>query len=220
VSSRERKRTARRKRKARSAPEPEPSDSRNRSDTERGLDLAEPGGDAGAGSSADVGAGSPADLAMAAESAGVSRSELKNRAARERLEPLEEGERPLVVTIGAAVSLLIAASIVIAWLAGVEVRVGNTDVEREPNLFQVLPPAILFAVMGVGMLRARYWAVLGFQAIMAIIMIGAMITLITATSVFQAVSLALVLAIAGALFWFTVKALARIQMPSPGDRTR
>ena len=67
------------------------------------------------------------------------------------------------------------------------------------------------------MLGSRYWAVLGFQAIMAIIMIGAFITLIAAGSVFQAISTLLVLAIAATLFWFTVKALARIQMPSPGE---
>src|SRR6185503_9560359 len=124
--------------------------------------------------------------------------ELKNRAAREQLEPLEEGERPLVVTIGAVLSLAIAISIVVAWLAGVEVQVGNTDIEERPSAFQVFPPAILFAVMGIGMLRSRYWAVL----------------------VFQAISTFLVLTIAGTLFWFTVKALARIQMPSPGERTR
>ncbi|MCB0876105.1 MAG: hypothetical protein R2718_05910 [Solirubrobacterales bacterium] len=159
---------------------------------------------------------SPADLAAAAE-VPASRSEARNEAARERLVPLEEGERPLVVTIGAVLSLLIALSIVGAWIAGVEVQVGNTDIEERPSAFQVFPPAILFAVMGLGMLRARYWAVLGFQAIMAIIMIGAFITLIAATSVFQAVSTFLVLAIAGTLFWFTVKALARIQMPAPGD---
>jgi uncharacterized membrane protein len=95
--------------------------------------------------------------------------------------------------------------------------VGNTDIEERPSAFQVFPPAILFTVMGFGMLRARYWAVLGFQAIMAIIMIGAFITLIAATSIFQALSTFLVLAIAATLFWFTVKALARIQMPSPGE---
>jgi hypothetical protein len=53
---------------------------------------------------------------------------------------------------------------------------------------------------------------------MAIIMIGSFLTLIAATSVFQAISTFLVLAIAGAFFWFTVKALARIQMPEPRGR--
>ena len=209
MSSRERKRAERRKRKDRSAGtgevEAEAGPAENPDDPA-------PAGDAASGS----GPTSPADLAAAAEPP-ISRSELKNQAAREELVPLEEGERPLVVTIGAVLSLVIALSIVVAWLAGVEVQVGNTDIEERPSAFQVFPPAILFAVMGVGMLRSRYWAVLGFQAIMAIIMIGAFITLIAATSVFQALSTFLVLAIAATLFWFTVKALARIQMPSPGE---
>ena len=203
MSSRERKRAERRKRKDRSvAGGAEPGSS-----ADEATDAASDDGDAPT---------SPADLAAAAEPT-VSRSERKNQAAREELDPLEEGERPLVVTIGAVLSLLIALSIVVAWLAGVEVQVGNTDIEERPSAFQVFPPAILFAVMGFGMLRSRYWAVLGFQAIMAIIMIGAFITLIAATSIFQALSTFLVLAIAATLFWFTVKALARIQMPSPGE---
>ena len=211
MSSRERKRAERRKRKGRAAaPGAEPeSESSFRSNDERNLEVDDANGAPGPSTS-------PADLAAAAEPP-LSRSEQRNQAVREELVPLEEGERPLVVTIGAVLSLLIAVSIVVAWLAGVEVQVGNTDIEERPSAFQVFPPAILFAVMGVGMFRARYWAVLGFQAIMAIIMIGAFITLIAATSIFQALSTFLVLAIAATLFWFTVKALARIQMPSPGE---
>jgi len=197
VSSRGRKRSERRKRKERGTP------------SAAAARVGEASGDD---------ATSPAELAAAAEARGASRSEIKDEIARAQLEPLAEGERPLVVTIGAALSLAIALSIVIAWLAGAEVQVGNTDVEEHPSAFQVFPPAILFAVMGIGMLRRRYWAVLGFQAIMAIIMIGAFIALIAATSVFAAASTLLVLAIAATLFWFTVKALARIQMPSPGER--
>jgi len=208
VSNRERRRAARRKRKARSGTGPTAPEPSERSGIERNPDRT--------GSEAVT--DSPVDLSAAAEARGISRSELKNEIARDQLEPLAEGERPLVVTIGAILSLLIATSIVVAWLAGVEVQVGNTDVEEHPSAFQVFPPAILFAVMGVGMLRCRYWAVLGFQAIMAIIMIGAFIALISATSVFAAVSTLLVLAIAATLFWFTVRALARIQMPSPGGR--
>ena len=158
------------------------------------------------------------DIAARAEAAGVSRSELRNQQAREELEPLAEGERPGVVTIGAVVSFLIAASIVGGWIAGVEVDVRGSDVDERPNPLQVFPPAILFAVMGWGMMRSRYWAVLGFEAIMAILMVGSFITLIAATSVFKAISALLVLVAAGALFWFTVKALARIQMPEQAER--
>jgi len=207
VSSRDRKRADRRKRKDRSAARPAAEESGK-------LD------DSGETTASAAGDPSPTDLAAEAEARGVTKSEIRNERAREELEPLEEGERPLVVTIGAVLSILIAASILIAWLAGVKVQVGNTDINERPSAFQVFPPAILFAVMGYGMMRARYWAVLGFQAIMAIIMIGAFLTLIAATSIFQAVSTAVVLVGAGALFWFTVKALARIQMPEPGGRSQ
>jgi len=199
MSNRERRRSERRKRKERSASRP-------------GAEAPGPDDDLRPAGAADP---SPVDLAAEAEARGVSRSELRNERARSALEPLARGERPLVVTLGAVLSALIAASIVIAWLAGVEVRVGNTDVSERPSAFQVFPPAILFAVMSYGMFRARYWAVLGFQAIMAIIMIGSFLTLIAATSAFQAISTFLVLAVAAAFFWFTVKALARIQMPEP-----
>jgi hypothetical protein len=148
------------------------------------------------------------DIAAEAEQHGISRSELKDRAARERLEPLAAGERPRVVTIGAVISALIAAVTVGAWLAGAEVN------GERPNVVQTFAPSILFAVMAYGMWRARYWAVLGFQAVMAILMVGGFLTLISATTLASALTPALVIAGAGALFWFTVKALARIQMPS------
>jgi hypothetical protein len=199
VSSRERKRADRRKRKQRAAaaPEPEPADAGREEAAEPTLE----------------------DIAAAADAQDVSRSEARNAEARARLEPLAEGERPTVVTVGAVISALIAASILIGWLAGAKVDVkGSTLDERPQFLSQVLPPAILFSIMAWGMWRARYWAVLGFEAIMAIIMIGAGLTLIAATSAFKAISAVLVLAAAGALFWFTVKALARIQMPTPADR--
>jgi hypothetical protein len=204
MSSRERKRAERRKRKQRSAEgevEEPPA----------------PLGEGDAPAAANGTGGTIEDIAAAAEP-GISRSEARNRQARAELEPLGDGERPRVVTIGAVVSFVICASILIGWVAGAKVQVVNSDLSERPNPLQVFPPAILFAVMGYGMLKARYWAVLGFEAIMAILMVGAFITLVAATSVFKAVSAAAVLIAAGALFWFTVKALARIQMPEQTER--
>ncbi len=207
MSSRDRKRAERRKRKQRSGSSA----------------LGAPGEVAGPSdfdANGDATAETVEDLAAEAEARGVSRSELRNEQAREELEPLPEGERPRVVTIGAVISMLIALSILIGWLAGAKVQVVGTDLSERPNPFQVFPPAILFAVMSFGMWRARYWAVLGFEAIMAILMVGSFITLIAATSVFKAISSGLVLIAAGALFWFTVKALARIQMPTQAGDLR
>ena len=209
MSSRDRKRVERRKRKQRGAgPIPE-----------REREQAALGGEPSASAAAANGhAETVEDVAAEAERRGISRSELRNERAREELEPLAEGERPTIVTIGVVISVAIAASIVIAWLAGAKVDVRGSNLDQRPNPFQVFPPALLFAIMAWGMWRSRYWAVLGFEAIMAIIMVGSFITLVAATSVFKAISAGLVLIAAGLLFWFVVKALARIQMPEPGER--
>ena len=141
---------------------------------------------------------------------GYARAEERNQAAREALEPLAKGERPLVVTIGAAISALIAISIVIGYLAGTEV-----DGER-PQLVQVLAPALLTGMMAWGMWRARYWAVLGFQLILVFLIFSAVFGLAAAGRERRPRSSppSLLLAVAGTFFFFMVKAMARIQMPS------
>ena len=141
---------------------------------------------------------------------GYAKAEVRNREAREALDPLAEGERPTVVTIGAAVSALLALSILGGYLAGAEV-----DGEK-PRLAQVLAPALLMGIMAWGMWRARYWAVLGFMTVMLILILVCSLGLVTATALPQAIGNAAVVAIASTLFFFTIKALARIQMPQPG----
>ncbi len=140
---------------------------------------------------------------------GYARAEERNREAREALEPLAEGERPLVVTIGAVVSALVAASIVGGYLAGVHVSGG------QPKLAQVLAPALLMAIMSWGMWRARYWAVLGFQMILVFLIFSAIFGLaVQVATVAQVAATLGLLAVSGALFYFMVKAMARIQMPT------
>lgn len=139
---------------------------------------------------------------------GYAKAEERNQAVREELEPLAEGERPTVVTVGAVVSGLIALSIVVGYLAGVQV-----DGEK-PKFVQVLAPALILAVMSYGMWRARYWAVLGFQLVLVLVLFSAFLGLIaTASTVTEFAGTTLVLAGAGAFFYFMVKAMARIQMP-------
>jgi len=139
---------------------------------------------------------------------GYARAEQRNREAREALEPLVEGERPLVVTIGAVLSTLIVVSIAIGYLVGAEV-----DGER-PELTQVLGPALVMGMMAWGMWRARYWAVLGFQLILAFLIFSAVFGLaVQAASVAQVAATLGLLAVSGTFFYFMVKAMARIQMP-------
>jgi hypothetical protein len=140
---------------------------------------------------------------------GYARAEQRNQQAREALEPLAEGERPTVVTVGAVVAALIALSIAVGYLAGVEV-----DGEK-PKLPQVLAPAMIMGVMAWGMWRARYWAVLGFQLILVFIIFSAFFGLVVgASSVGQILATLALLVVAGTFFYFMVKAMARIQMPT------
>jgi hypothetical protein len=144
---------------------------------------------------------------------GYAKAEQRNQAAREALTPLAEGERPMVVTIGAIVAGLIAISIVAGYLAGVEV---NGEAPRVP---QIVAPALIMGVMSWGMWRARYWAVLGFQLILVFLIFSAVFGLaVQASSLAQFAATLGLLAVSGAFFFFMVKAMARIQMPERGPR--
>lgn len=162
------------------------------------------------------------ELAEQREARGA-RSEARNEAARQALEPLEEGERPTVVTIGALISALIAVSAVVGYAAGVEVtQIGSDGIEQgedEAPLGSVIAVVVLMGAMAWGMWRAKYWAVLGFQAVLVIILIASSLGLIQATEWPQAVGTALLIAGSATMFFFMIKAMARIQMPERRPRT-
>jgi cation transport ATPase len=144
---------------------------------------------------------------------GYSRSRAKDEAARAALVPLEPGERPLAVTVGAIAAALLSVSNLIALAFGY-----NTD---EPRLTTgtILAAAVL-ALVAWGMWRARYWAVLGMQTLLAITIVFAGLALMTAYSWWAAVLMVIIIALAGTLFWFLVKAMARIQMPERPSASR
>jgi hypothetical protein len=70
------------------------------------------------------------------------------------------------------------------------------------------------------MWRSRYWAVLGMQTLLGITLVLASLSLISTESLGSAAVLLVILAAAGTLFWFMVKAMARIQMPERPTRAR
>lgn len=140
------------------------------------------------------------------------RYEERNAEARAKLEPLDPGERPTAVTVGAIVAGILAVIFsVSAILATAGVDAGGRDIKPTP----VAVFAVVFWVMTVGMWRARYWAVLGFQTLLLLMMLASAFGLVVVSSVLQAVGTTLLLLGSGALFYFMIRALARIQMPSP-----
>lgn len=143
------------------------------------------------------------------------RYEERNAEARAKLEPLEPGERPTAVTVGAIVAGILAVIFTVsAILAIAGVDAGGRDIKPTPvALF-----AVVFWVMTVGMWRARYWAVLGFQTLLLLMMLASAFGLVVVSSALQAVGTTLLLLGSGALFYFMIRAMARIQMPSPPER--
>ena len=139
---------------------------------------------------------------------GYAKAAQRNQEAREKLEPLGEGQRPRVVTVGAILCALVALSIVVLYAAGVKPD-GQT-----PRFAQVAAPALITGVLAWGMWRARYWAVVGFQLILVFLIFASFYGL-----ALEAESLGGFLVSGGLLigscvfFVLMVKAMARIQMP-------
>ena len=120
--------------------------------------------------------------------------------------------------MGAVAAGLLAFANLVALVAGLDPGPGDGDRDAQAIAGSLLVTGVL-VVVAYGMWRARYGAVLGMQTLLAITVIFALLGLITATTVWAAVLLTLIIAAAGTLFWFLVKAMARIQMPErPGAR--
>ena len=132
----------------------------------------------------------------------------KDDLAREELIPLAEGERPLAVTIGALISGGLGLTTIVLFAFGVDT--GDADFSAAGTLLY----AGLMLLMAWGMWNSRYWAVLGFEALLALLIIVWSLLLVRAENVLTVLISLAVIGSAGALFWFLVKSLARIQMPS------
>jgi hypothetical protein len=143
---------------------------------------------------------------------GYARSRERDDAARASLKPLAPGERPLAVTIAAIVSVLLSISNFAFWAAGWDV----TGKDPQPGGVLLFCAILLLAAWG--MWRVRYWAVLGFQVLLGITLVYSGLSLLVVSNAWAAVLAFGILASAGALFWFLIRAMARIQMPERARR--
>jgi hypothetical protein len=142
-----------------------------------------------------------------------SRSQERDAAVRAGLKPLAPGERPWAITIGAVLAVLSGALQLGLFLAGVKLKVAGTHAKAGST---ILFGVMMFICAG-GMWFLRYWAVLGFMAILGITVSYFGLALIKASSLLGfAIAIAGV-GIGGWLFYKLVRALSRIQMPEyPG----
>lgn len=142
---------------------------------------------------------------------GYSRARERDAAARAALTPLAPGERPTAVTVGAVVAAVAAVANLVALVA-------RYDPDEPRKTIATAVGTVVLAIVAGGMWRARYWAVLGMQTLLAITIVLGSLALLTAVDVAAALLVVAIVASAGTLFWFLVKAMARIQMPArPGS---
>jgi hypothetical protein len=133
-------------------------------------------------------------------------SEQRNAEIRAQLPPLAEGERPGAVTAGAVVAAVLAVLVIVGYASGARIA-------DEGSLASALVLAAILLVAAWGMWHARYWAVLGFEALLAFQVIIASLSLLVASNVWAALLCLVVVGLGGWLFWKLIRAMARIQMP-------
>jgi hypothetical protein len=144
--------------------------------------------------------------------AGYARAEARNAEIRARLRPLERGERPLALKLAAGLAALIA-------LANLALLAGGWDLGgAAPSAGGA---AVFIAVMtaaAVGLWQRRYWAVLGFEALLGVTMIWAGLSLLVASNLAAVLLCVAILAVCGPLFYKLVRIMARLQDPRRAGR--
>jgi hypothetical protein len=118
-----------------------------------------------------------------------------------------------VIIVGATLAGLSGLVQLILFLAGVKLH--TTGLKASAG--QTIAFAVLMFLCAGGMLAMRYWAVLGFMALLGILLVFAGGALVKASTVVGAVIALVIIAGGGYLFYKLVRVLSRIQMPKyPG----
>ncbi len=134
----------------------------------------------------------------------------RDEAARERqaqpaLAPLGAHEHPRALAVAIAVCLALATGVIVGALT-------VHDLSRHGGS---LPGAIflagVLAALAAGMYRRRYWAVLGFEALLAFQVIVTSLALVVAATIKAAAICLVAVGLGGWLFWKLVRVMGRIQ---------
>jgi hypothetical protein len=134
-----------------------------------------------------------------------SRGGFRDEQARAALRPLGEGERPAALIVAIAVAALLALG----------VAVGAATVHDLSRHGGSAPGAAFIALVLVllawGMYRRRYWAVLGFEALLAFQILVTSLALVVASTIVAALLCLLSIMLGGWLFWKLIRVMGRIQ---------
>jgi hypothetical protein len=137
----------------------------------------------------------------------MTRSQRRDADVRAGLTPIQTGERPGAILIGSAVAAVLGVGNLVAFAAGL--KIGG----KHPGAGGIIIFSAVMIACAVGMWRLWYGAVLGFMALLAIIVTIFALLLVEASNVLGLVVALAVIAGAGFLFFKLVRVLSRIQMP-------
>ncbi len=129
----------------------------------------------------------------------------RDELARAALEPLGEGERPVALIVAIAVAVVLAAAILISLATVHDLSSHGGSLPGGAFLVCVL------LALAVGMYQRRYWAVLGFEALLAFQILVTSLALIVASTILAALLCLLSILLSGWLFWKLVRVMGRIQ---------
>jgi len=135
-----------------------------------------------------------------------SRSQARAAVVRAGLEPLEPGEYPGALRLAIVVAVLLGLVNLVAFAAGVRVRGHHLG----PG---ILSFSLVMGLAAWGLWRRRYWAVLGFEAFTALIVLYFCLLLIVASNIEALIVCLIVIGAGSWLFWKLVRVMARLQTP-------
>lgn len=133
------------------------------------------------------------------------RGPARDELARASLEPLGEDERPRALLVAVAVAAVLAVAVIVGALTIGGLRKHGGSLPGGIFLGAVL------ALLAAGMYRRRYWAVLGFEALLAFQILVTSLALVVASTLYAAGLCLVSIVLGGWLFWKLVRVMGRIQ---------
>ena len=124
---------------------------------------------------------------------------------RAELEPLGEDERPPALLVAVAVSALLALGVIVGAATVHDLRSRGGSLPGGAFL------ALILLLLAFGMYQRRYWAVLGFEALLAFQIIVTSLALVVASTIAAAAICLVSVGLGGWLFWKLVRVMGRIQ---------
>jgi hypothetical protein len=133
------------------------------------------------------------------------RTAARDAQARAALVPLAEDERPPALLVAVVVASLLAIVVLVGVLSTHDLRRHGGSVPGGAFLAAVL------AGLAWGMYRKHYWAVLGFEGLLAFQVLVASLALVVASTLLAVAICLLSIGLGGWLFWKLVRVMGRMQ---------